>query len=81
MDFEDLFSVKDNEGNNLLMDLAKDMKDDALREILTNHRTYNYITHSILLYKNNLGQTLLALIEVMNDAINLSTTDDVGFSL
>ena len=38
-----LFLVKDSDGNNLLMDLAKKMKDDALRELLTNHRTANTV--------------------------------------
>jgi hypothetical protein len=39
-------------------------QDDALREILTNSSTVNFITHTVLLSKNTLGQTLLTLIEV-----------------
>jgi hypothetical protein len=31
VDFALLFAVKDGDGNNLLMELAKNMKDDALR--------------------------------------------------
>jgi hypothetical protein len=34
------------------MELAKNMKDDALREILTNSSTVNYITHSVATPKN-----------------------------
>ena len=59
-----MFSIKDEAGNTILMELAKNMKDDALREILTNSATVNFITHSVLLSKNTLGQTLLTLIEV-----------------
>ena len=32
IDFADLFTVRDPDGNNLLMELAKNMKDDALRD-------------------------------------------------
>jgi hypothetical protein len=60
-----MFSIKDEDGNTILMELAKNMKDDALREILTNSATVNFITHSVLLSKNTLGQTLLTLIEVL----------------
>ena len=56
--------MADEEGNNFMMELAKYMKDDALREILTNGITSNYVTHSTLLSTNKLGQTLLTLIEV-----------------
>ena len=59
-----MFSIKDADGNTILMELAKNMKDDALREILTNSSSVNHITHSVLLSKNTLGQTLLTLIEV-----------------
>lgn len=72
VNFETLFRVKDGDGNNMLMELAKNMKDDALREILTNNRTQNYVTHSILLYKNTLGQTLLTLIEVNRESLSES---------
>ncbi|CAM6053917.1 unnamed protein product [Sphagnum tenellum] len=72
VDFEELFLVKDSDGNNLLMELAKNMKDDALREILTNNRTANFITHSVLLSKNMLGQTLLTLIEVNRESLSES---------
>ncbi len=34
------------------MDLARAMKDDALREVLTNHRTANFVTHEVLVGKN-----------------------------
>ena len=64
--------VKDKGGNNFLMDLAKNMKDDALREILTNHRTANFITHNVLLNKNTIGQTLLTLIEVNRESLSES---------
>lgn len=72
VNFETLFCVTDKDGNNVLMDLAKHMKDDALREILTNQRTSNFITHSILLSKNVLGQTLLTLIEVNRESLSES---------
>ena len=36
-DFERLFAIKDKDGNNLLMELAKNMKDDALRESIDQH--------------------------------------------
>ena len=62
----------DGDGNNLLMELAKYMKDDALREILTNGVTANYVTHSILLSTNKLGQTLLTLIEVNRESLSES---------
>ena len=64
--------MKDEDGNNLLMELAKYMKDDALREILTNGMTANYVTHSILLSTNKLGQTLLTLIEVNRESLSES---------
>ena len=63
---------EDGDGNNLLMELAKYMKDDALREILTNGVTANYVTHSILLSTNKLGQTLLTLIEVNRESLSES---------
>ena len=63
---------EDGDGNNLLMELAKCMKDDALREILTNGVTANYVTHSILLSTNKLGQTLLTLIEVNRESLSES---------
>ena len=72
VDFHELFAVKDKDGNNVLMELAKTMKDDALREILTNNRTANFITHSILKTKNLVGQTLLTLIEVNREALSES---------
>ncbi len=56
VDFSRLFGVRDKDGNNLLMELAKNMKDDALRELLTNANTSNNVTHSILVTKNALGQ-------------------------
>jgi len=67
-----LFSLHDSEGNNLLMDLARTMKDDALRELLTNASTSNFVTHTVLRRKNDLGQTLLALIEVNREALSES---------
>ena len=69
IDFADLFTVRDPDGNNLLMELAKNMKDDALRELLTNAHTANFVTHTVLLSKNALGQTLLALIEVVVSSV------------
>ena len=72
VDFEKLFEVKDKDGNNVLMELARHMKDDALREILTNHRTGNFVTHSILLTKNMQGQTLLTIIEVNRESLSES---------
>ena len=47
VNFEKVFEEKDDLGNNILMELAKNMKDDALREVLTNSSTSNYV--SILL--------------------------------
>ena len=64
VNFENLFAIKDADGNTILMELAKTMKDEALREVLTNSATSNYITHSVLLSKNTLGQTLLTIAEV-----------------
>jgi hypothetical protein len=52
VNFEKLFAIKDADGNTILMELAKNMKDDALREILTNSSTVNYITHSVATPKN-----------------------------
>ena len=65
VNFENLFAIKDADGNTILMELAKTMKDEALREVLTNSATSNYITHSVLLSKNTLGQTLLTIAEVL----------------
>jgi hypothetical protein len=39
---------------------------------LTNARTANYVTHSILISKNVLGQTLLALVEVNRESLSES---------
>ena len=72
IDFADLFTVRDPDGNNLLMELAKNMKDDALRELLTNAHTANFVTHTVLLSKNAMGQTLLALIEVNRESLGES---------
>ena len=47
--WKEILEEKDKEGDNILMELAKNMKDDALREILTNTATYNYVSkHSSL---------------------------------
>ncbi len=43
VDFTKVLSEQDENGNNLLMDLAKNMKDDALREILTNSATSYHV--------------------------------------
>ncbi len=67
-----MFQVKDKDGNNIMMELAKNMKDDALRELLTNNATANNVTHSVLLTKNVLGQTLLTLIEVNRESLSES---------
>ena len=49
--WKEILEEKDKEGDNILMELAKNMKDDALREILTNTATYNYVSkHSCLKY-------------------------------
>ena len=55
---------QDEEGNNVLMILAKHIMDGALREMLTNDHTMEYITHSVLSIRNNLRQTILSIIEV-----------------
>ena len=44
VNFEKVFEEKDDLGNNILMELAKNMKDDALREVLTNSSTSNYVS-------------------------------------
>jgi hypothetical protein len=44
VDFSKVLAERDESGNNLLMELAKNMKDDALREILTNSSSSNYVT-------------------------------------
>ena len=73
LDYQDIFNVSgDSRGNNILMELAKNMKDDALRELLTHQSTANLITHSVLLAKNNLGQTLLTIIEVNRESLSES---------
>ena len=42
--FEAILEQKDSDGNNMLMELAKNMKDDALREFLTNTYTSNFVS-------------------------------------
>jgi len=60
-----LFSYKNPKTrSNILMELAKSAKDDALREILVNRQTYRHVTHRVLQERNIEGQTLLAIIEV-----------------
>lgn len=44
--WKEILEEKDKEGDNILMELAKNMKDDALREILTNTATYNYVSNT-----------------------------------
>eukprot|EP00092_Neocalanus_flemingeri_P005491 GFUD01005921.1.p1 GENE.GFUD01005921.1~~GFUD01005921.1.p1 ORF type:complete len:1477 (-),score=243.09 GFUD01005921.1:84-4514(-) len=56
--------------SNILMELAKSAKDDALREILVNRQTYRHVTHKVLQERNLEGQTLLAIIEV--NRVNLA---------
>ena len=50
VNFQKVFEEKDECGNNILMELAKNMKDDALREVLTNSATSNYVSrlHSLI---------------------------------
>ena len=36
--------------SNILMELAKSAKDDALRELLVNRSTYRFVSHLILQY-------------------------------
>ena len=55
---------------NILMELAKSAKDDALRELLVNRQTYRHVTHRVLQERNIEGQTLLAIIEV--NRVNLA---------
>jgi len=60
-----LFSYKNPKNrSNILMELAKSARDDALREILVNRQTYRHVTHRVLQERNIEGQTLLAIIEV-----------------
>lgn len=60
-----LFSYKSiTTRSNILMELAKSAKDDALRELLVNRQTYGHVTHGVLQERNMEGQTLLAIIEV-----------------
>lgn len=72
LDFAQVLLEQDDNGNNILMELAKNMKDDALREILTNTSTSNDVTHSILITKNKASQTLLTLIEVNRESLSES---------
>ena len=44
VDFTKVLSEQDADGNHLLMELAKNMKDDALREILTNSATSHHVS-------------------------------------
>ena len=46
VDFAEVLAEKDEagDGNNMLMELAKNMRDDALREILTNSATNNCVS-------------------------------------
>ena len=44
IDFEAILEQKDSAGNNILMELAKNMKDDALREFLTNTYSSNFVS-------------------------------------
>ena len=54
VNFEKVFEEKDDLGNNILMELAKNMKDDALREVLTNSSTSNYVS---ILFSERYKQT------------------------
>ena len=50
--WKEILEEKDKEDDNILMELAKKMKDDALREILTNTATYNFVSkHSSFKYE------------------------------
>ena len=44
VDFKYILYQKDSDGNNILMELAKNMKDDALREFLTNSYTCRHVS-------------------------------------
>lgn len=72
IDFAQVLLEQDANGNNILMEMAKNMKDDALREILTNTSTTNDVTHSVLITKNKSSQTLLTLIEVNRESLSES---------
>ena len=60
VNFEKVFEEKDDLGNNILMELAKNMKDDALREVLTNSSTSNYV--SILLSERTNNKKYLVFV-------------------
>ena len=60
VNFEKVFEEKDDLGNNILMELAKNMKDDALREVLTNSSTSNYV--SILLSERTNNKKYLVIV-------------------
>ena len=49
IDFKSVLVKKSTFGNTLLMKLAMEMKDEALREILTNTRTSKYVSFTIII--------------------------------
>ena len=49
VDFKAILAQKDPDGNNILMELAKNMKDDALRELLTNSNSSHFVSISLYL--------------------------------
>ena len=55
---------QDKNKNNVLMILAKHIRDGALREMLTNDNTVEHITHTLLAIRNDLNQTLTSILEV-----------------
>ena len=55
---------QDKNKNNVLMILAKHIRDGALREMLKNDNTVEHITHDLLAIRNDLNQTLASIIEV-----------------
>jgi len=72
VDLKTVMTESDRYGNTMLMELAKNMKDEALREILTSSITSNHVTHQVLLSSNVSGQTLLTLIEVNRESLSES---------
>ena len=62
--WKQLFMHTDNDGNNVLMNLAKHEMDEVLEEILTNAITRKHISHAILSMRNKADQTLMGIVEI-----------------
>ena len=72
VDFKAILEQKDPDGNNILMELAKNMKDDALREFLTNTYSFHFVS-IFLIYMRKFSKESLECVEKVFHSLHSCT--------